>query len=128
VTATVPVSYRAVGSIVVADIDGCVSLDEVRGDLLSVITDQVHLGGVSALIDLRAVTPLSSSTNLRSLAAEIRKLNPSESQQRCAILVESEALFGLMLHEAYSDGASIDMRAFRDRADAVDWLNPRREV
>ena len=122
-----PVSYHAVGSIVFADIEGCVNVDEVRADLLDVITDQVHLGGVSALIDVRAVTALPSPTELRSLATEIRKLNSSRSPRRCALLVDSNSLFGLMrMLEAYCDGGSIDVRAFRDRAEAVDWLNPSR--
>jgi SpoIIAA-like len=125
----VTVSYHAVGSIVFADIDGCVSVEEVRADLLDVITDQVHLGGVSALIDFRAVTSLLSPTDLRSLAADVRKLTRAQGKQRCAILVESDALFGLMrMLEAYSDGASVEVRAFRDRADAVDWLNAPEEA
>ena len=117
------------GSIVFADIDGCVSVEEVRADLLDVITDQVHLGGVSALIDFRAVTTLLSPADLRSLATEVRKLTRAQGKQRCASLVQSDALFGLMrMLETYSDEASVEVRAFRDRDDAVDWLNTSREA
>jgi hypothetical protein len=120
----VPVSYRAVGNIVFADIDGCLSVEEVRADLLDVITDQVHLGGMAALLDFRSVSTLLSSASLRSVAAELRKLTSAQRQPRCAILADSDVVFGLLrMFETYCDGVGVEVRAFRDRGDAIEWLS-----
>ena len=117
------ITYRIVDEIVFTDMGASFSLDDVRGYLAAVMTDPSRRNGMPSLVDCRQVTTLLSPADLRTIAADIGTLTTSPVSGRCAVLAGSDVVFGLLrMYEAYSDGAPIEVRAFRDPDAATAWL------
>jgi hypothetical protein len=125
----VPISYRVSGKLVLTHVEGAVTVADVRAYLGAVRSDPAYRAGMSTLIDCRNVTTLLSSEELRIIAADIQHLTTSRARGRCAILAPSEAGFGLLrMYEAYSEGAPVEVRAFRERDEAMEWLEDAPDV
>lgn len=79
---------------------------------------------MNRVMDLRAVTQLPSSEDIRSLAAFARTKAPVETA-RMAIIAPSDLAFGVsMMFKAFV-GYGERLIVVRDEAEAMDWLLPR---
>lgn len=79
---------------------------------------------MNRVMDLRAVTALPSSEDIRSLAAFARTKAPVETA-RMAIIAPSDLAFGVsMMFKAFV-GYGERLIVVRDEAEAMDWLLPR---
>jgi hypothetical protein len=59
---------------------------------------------------------------------EIKAPTTSPVPGRCAVLAGSDVVFGLLrVYEAFSDGAPVTVRVFRDRNRALAWLKDERQ-
>jgi hypothetical protein len=118
------ISYQVLKNRVVTNVEGEVTLDDVRAYLVAVRSDPAYRPGIPTLIDCRKVTTLLTPEDLRTIVADIRRLTTSPVAGRCAMLAPSAAGFGLLrMFEAYSDGAPVEVRAFHDDAEALAWLD-----
>lgn len=118
------ISYRIIDGIVFTDMEASFSLDDVRVYLAAVMTDPSYRNGMPSLVDCRRVTALLSPEELRVIAADIGKLTTAPVSGRCAVLASSDVVFGLLrMYEVYSDGAPVEVRAFRDQNEAMAWLH-----
>ena len=97
-------------------------------DLLTYFADtRAHpdyLPAMNRVMDLRAVTQLPSSEDIRSLAAFARTRAPVETA-RMAIIAPSDLAFGVsMMFKAFV-GYGERLIVVRDEKEAMDWLLPR---
>ena len=75
-------------------------------------------------MDCRKVKALMKPEDLRVIAADIEKMTVVPAPGRCAVLAGSDVVFGLLrMYEAYSDGSPVEVRAFRDAAEARAWVD-----
>lgn len=117
------ISYQIVEDVVFSNIEATSSLDDVRAYLVAVLADPAYRAGMPSLVDCRKVTALLSPAELRAIAAEIASITTAPVAGRCAVLAASDVVFGLVrTYEAYSEGAPIEVRAFRDYDEAMAWL------
>lgn len=80
--------------------------------------------GMNRVMDLRAITQLPSSEDIRSLAAFARTKAPVETA-RMAIIAPSDLAFGVsMMFKAFV-GYGERLIVVRDEREAMDWLLPR---
>lgn len=117
------ISYQIVDGIVFTTMEATLSLDDVRAYLVTVLADPAYQPGMPSLVDCRKVTALLSPAELRAIAADIGSTTAAPVTGRCAVLAASDVVFGLVrMYEAYSEGAPIEVRAFRDYDQAMAWL------
>jgi hypothetical protein len=109
---------------VFARVDGALAVDGVLGYLETVRADKTPISGLPALVDCRGMKGTLSADELRIIAAKVRSWTKKRSPRvRCAFLVESDLHFGLVrMFEALSDGIALSISAFRDRVEAMRWL------
>jgi hypothetical protein len=120
----VPFSYRVADDRVFANVEGLLALNDVLGYLSRIRSDRAKLAGMPAVVDCRKMTGTLSAKELRAIAAEVRGWSKARTPRiRCAFLVESDLHFGLVrMFEALSDGIALSISAFRDRVEAMKWL------
>jgi hypothetical protein len=119
----VGISYQIVDGIVFTTMEATLSLGDVRVYLAAVLADPAYHAGMPSLVDCRQVTALLSPADLRTIAAEIANITTAPVAGRCAVLAASDVVFGLVrMYEAYSEGAPVEVRAFRDYDEAMAWL------
>ena len=117
------ISYQIVDGIVFTNIEATFSVDDVRAYLVAAVADPSYRAGMPSLVDCRQVTALLSPAELRIIAAEIASITTAPVAGRCAVLAASDVVFGLVrMYEAYSEGAPVDVCAFRDHDAAMAWL------
>ena len=119
-----PFSYRVVADRVFARVDGALAVDGVLGYLETVRADKTPISGLPALVDCRGMKGTLSADELRIIAAKVRGGTKKRSPRvRCAFLVGSDLHFGLVrMFEALTDGVPLSISAFRDRVEAMKWL------
>lgn len=118
------ISYRIVDDMVFTEMGASFSLDDVRAYLAAVLGDPSYRSGMPSLVDCRHVTALLSPADLRVIAADIASVTTAPVSGRCAVLAATDVVFGMVrMYEAYSDGAPVEVRAFREKNEAMAWLN-----
>jgi hypothetical protein len=96
-------------------------------DLRSLERDLAAMPGFAtdfnAIIDLRGVTSLMGTDDLRNLAMQA-KGRSVEHRSRRAILTSEDVMFGLVrMFEAHAEGSPTVYRAFRSLTDALKFLD-----
>ena len=79
--------------------------------------------GFDILLDYRQVAAPGSTWLARAGAEQMRKHEAQLRGVRMAMIVDGEAKFGMArMFATLSESASINVRVFRDAADATEWL------
>lgn len=105
-------------------IEGRVTTEEVLQYRRDLLADPAFRPGMSVLVDATtADTTAISGSALESIAENLVALSPGAAPGRLAVVVESNATFGLARrYEVLTEGAPTRVRAFRDEAEAMEWI------
>lgn len=118
-----PLTYRVdtTHGIVRSHGSGTLTMDELLGYFEASRADPHYHESMHRLMDLREVTHLPSSEDIRALAAFARTKAPVETA-RMAILASSDLAFGVsMMFKAFV-GYGERLIVVRDEREAMDWL------
>ncbi len=89
--------------------------------------DPLRQSELDVFLDLYDVETLPLVHELWSVVMEMRRIRKVVSFRACAILVRTDALFGMMrMYETFSEGLFIRSKTFRERVSAEAWLNTNR--
>ena len=118
------ISYIVENGILLTNLRGNVTPDDVRSYRAAVRADPIARPGLLALVDCREVSTLFSTADLKTLAAEaVNAYAHNAVRQRCAVLVASDVAFGLArMYEVLLKGTPIDLEFFRNSEEAMSWL------
>jgi hypothetical protein len=121
----VPLSYEIDSklSILRIHVEGSPGARE-QGELASQwANDPCYRAGMPILVDNRERSKLSSTPQIGKMAALIEHSELFPVPTRCALLVSSDAQFGMARMFALRSGeTNLETRAFRDAAEAERWL------
>jgi hypothetical protein len=121
----VPVSYQydETMKMVRTCATGPLNLPEVLAHFAELAQDPRLPPRVKVFLDLRGVTSLPESDQLRAVVSQIERVRPAVTFDACAVLVGTDAMFGMMrMFQTFADGLFSASRTFRDADDAEDWL------
>ena len=100
-----------------------VTTEEVREHFDELLADPSYEPGLDALVDLVDCETLLGIDQLRSVAEHATADLSSLRFGRLAIVVVSDALFGMVrMFHTLSEAAFSDAQVFRDRDQALQWL------
>jgi len=100
---------------------GVLSVADMMAYFTATRADPRYEHDMHRVMDLRGVTQLPSSEDIRSLAAFARTLAPEETA-RMAIIASSDLAFGVsMMFKAFV-GYGERLVVVRDEGEAMDWL------
>jgi len=106
---------------------GDVTLAEVLDHFRVLEADPSLPDGLDVLLDLSGMTSLPNSNQLRSAAERIGQLRSKVSWGICAIVANSEVLFGMIrMFEVYAEDFFAATRVFRKLSDAEAWFRSAR--
>jgi len=109
--------------IVHTKLSGQFSAEEVTAYRDRLLGDPDYRPGMLGFVDCREVESLPSASTLQLLALEISRRQEAVGSSRVAVVVASEAAYGLMrMYEVYIASTSIKVKVFRDEAEALSWL------
>jgi len=120
-----PITFRIDrdAGIVRTRISGQFSAAEVTAYRDQLFSDPDYHPGMLGFVDCREVEALPSADTLQLLALEITRRQEAVGATRVAVVVASEAAYGLMrMYEVYTAATVIKVKAFRDEAGALAWL------
>jgi hypothetical protein len=102
---------------------GEVTLDEVLEHFDELSADPAFEPGLDVLLDVVDCKTLPGPDEVRSAAMRVTADLSTFRFSRLAILVASEALFGMMrMFHTFSESAFSEAQMFRDRDEALQWL------
>ena len=89
------------------------------------LTDSRIQPNFDRLAVYEATTAPLTSAEVRAMVEAATRV-PHSPRTRVAVVVRCDVMFGMMrMFEIYGDGAGIQVRVFRDRAEADRWLAAR---
>jgi len=119
-----PVKYRFESSIVVLEMSGDYSMDDLRATILNALADSARPSGAFLLIDLSRSRSIydRSSEDVKTMARFIGSLG-RHFNDRIALVASEDLPFGLMrMGSVGSDERGIKSEVFRTIAEARTWL------
>jgi hypothetical protein len=119
-----PVTYELHRPTIVVSLNGVYETSEVRAAILAAIADPRAAGATGLLFDVRHSASIAgrTATEVRAMADFIAA-NAERFGRRIALVAGSDAAFGLMRLGAVTvEQKGVDVRVFRDIADAEGWL------
>jgi hypothetical protein len=123
------VSYGGVGDVVVTELEGPLTVEDIRAFLAEIPAEWTHRAARPALIDCRKASIVLSLDEVRAIAKEAQWLVTSFFSRRFAILATSDLAFGTArMFEAYfgfeaaEQQSTVKVRTFRGFDDALKWL------
>jgi hypothetical protein len=120
-----PITYRIdqERGRIVTECSGNVTLPQVRAHFDQLQRDPACPRRLDVLLDLSEETSLPESPHIRAAAERIGQLEDIVFQA-CAILAPQDAIFGMArVFEVFARGHFADIRTFRNRKDAEEWLD-----
>ena len=100
-----------------------VTIEEVLEHFDELLADPSYEPGLDALLDLVDCETLLGIDQLRSVAGRVTADLSSLRFGRLAIVVVSDALFGMVrMFHTFSEAAFSDAQIFRDHDQALQWL------
>jgi hypothetical protein len=126
-----PITYKidTESSSIRTDCVGDVTLAEVLDHFRVLEADPALPDRLDVLLDLSKMTLLPNSNDLRSAAERIGQLRSKVSWGVCAIVANSDALFGMIrMFEVYAEDFFAATRVFRKLPDAEAWFWSARTV
>jgi hypothetical protein len=120
------IQYRIDASInrITTQVFGEVSIDEVFAHFDELVADPSYETDLDALLDLTDCRTLGEFVEIRMVAARVTADHSSLRFGRMAIVVASEALFGILrMFHTLSESAFTEAQIFRDRDEALQWLD-----
>jgi len=104
------------------EIEGEVSGEEMRASIEALHADPLYHSELGRLIDVRQITSLPASDELREFA-RLALAGGARRRTRRAVLVDSDVANGLArMLEAYSAEGPTEYRPFRSHEHALQWL------
>jgi len=104
-------------------LSGQFSAPEVTAYRDRLLSDPDYRPGMLGFVDCREIESLPSADALQLLALEITRRQNTVGTTRVAVVVASEAAYGLMrMYEVYTAATSIKVKVFREEAEALSWL------
>ena len=104
-------------------LSGQFSAAEVTAYRDQLLSDPDYRPGMLGFVDCREIESLPSADTLQLLALEIARRQDAVGATRVAVVVASEAAYGLMrMYEVYTAATSIKVKVFREEATALAWL------
>ncbi|HEX7476578.1 MAG TPA: hypothetical protein VF331_02105 [Polyangiales bacterium] len=107
-------------------VDASFALAEVFAYRQALLTDPAYRPGMRSLVDCRTVTTLPDAEQLRALAQDIGMREPALQRARCAVVVGSDAAYGLLrMYAVYTEteASPVTVRGFRELEAALQWLD-----
>lgn len=120
-----PVTYRVSPEhrLLETRLEGRITVAEIVAYTRELETVPGYRGDFDAIIDVRGVTSLLGTDELRQLGAAVRDRDPSLASRRAIVTGEQDVVYGLVRQfESYAEGGPASYRAFRRLADAVAWI------
>jgi len=109
--------------IVQTKVSGQFTAEEVTAYRDRLLSDPDYRPGMLGFVDCREVESLPSTSTLQLLALEITRRQEAVGPTRVAVVVASEAAYGLMrMYEVYTASTPIRIKTFREEAEALSWL------
>lgn len=110
--------------LLIVEVEGRVLPDDVVRYRTRLLADSDFSPGMNTLVDCRnASTDGFNATDLQFLANDIASRRRLLGRARCAVLVATEAAYGLLrMYEAYTLESPVEVRVFRDEAEARAWV------
>jgi hypothetical protein len=122
----VPITYRIDAELGIARViaRGMSTPDDVRAYRRALLADPSFGPGLQLLVDATDLdTTAFTRAGLEALAQDWRTIVPANTTIRMAILVGSNAAYGLArMYEVFTENTPILARAFQEEAGAVMWL------
>ncbi|HJQ21369.1 MAG TPA: STAS/SEC14 domain-containing protein [Gemmatimonadaceae bacterium] len=101
---------------------GAVTFDEVERLIGDLEADPRLTCGIRVLVDARAVSDVPTTSELRTIAADLGRLVP-RGMQRIAVVTESTFVYGIArMFAVFADAVCITVHPFRCMSDATAWL------
>ena len=119
-----PAAYRIDPErrVVLWDLSGPLTDDELLTNWRELRDDPEYDPAHRILIDARAITSLGVTS---AAVSEMARLSPDVGGAKRAIVVSSNAVFGLArAYQILRDDAPEEVQVFRDVGEARDWLGP----
>ena len=120
-----PIDYRIDGDwgIVVTMVSGEVTTEDLRGHATALANDP-RARECDELADLSGVTGVSVPTEaVRGMAEWLRDADTNRPGGKLALVAPTDVGFGMArLYEVHREHPDIEVRVFRERGDALDWL------
>ena len=119
-----PATYRFDSTIIVVELVGEYSIDDLRTAILTSLNDPRCPNNASLMIDLSKSQSIHerSSTSVNAMATFIGSFG-KKYNNRLAIVVPDDLTFGLMRMSSISaDSYGIELKIFRDYTEARTWL------
>jgi NAD(P)-dependent dehydrogenase (short-subunit alcohol dehydrogenase family) len=103
---------------------GEVTIDEVLQHFDELSADPSYEPDLDVLLDLIDCKTLANADEIRTAAARVTADLSTLRFGRLAIVVASEALFGMLrMFHSFSESAFSEAQIFRDRDEALKWLD-----
>lgn len=104
-------------------VEGQVTVAEIEAYMAALEATPGYRGDFDAIIDVRDVTSLMGTEEMRHLGALVRGRDPALESRRAIVTGDQDVVYGLIRQfESYAEGGPTRYRAFRRMADAVSWL------
>lgn len=120
-----PVNYKynPVKNALYGNMEGKISLDELKEALDQITNSKEFSPDVKAIWDLRKLDFTSLNTEFGEQLVSIRSLRPERGETKIAIVAEHDLGFGLnRMYGALSEKLAQKVMAFRDYDEAEAWL------
>jgi hypothetical protein len=102
---------------------GNVTLEEVLAHFRELEKDPGAAGRLDVFLDVSETTSLPFGFQIAAVADQLRKVRQTVRFNACAVLTQSDALYGMMrVFQVMTEPYFQALRVFRDRAEAETWL------
>lgn len=102
---------------------GNVTLEEVLAHFRDLEKDPGAAGRLDVFLDVSETTSLPFGFQIAAVADQLRKVRQTVRFNACAVLTQSDALYGMMrVFQVLAEPYFGALRVFRDRGQAEAWL------
>jgi hypothetical protein len=102
---------------------GEVTVNELTESFSKVLQDPDYRSGMPSLSDLRDLKVTGFTPTIRGIAEFIERRREQTGAARAAVVVSSEAAYGLLrMLQALTHKSPMEIRPFRKMEEALEWL------
>ena len=124
-----PVTYQidSENAFIETHCKGEVTLDEVLDHFRQLDAEPSLPKRLDVLLDLNGMTSLPERDELLEVTRAVERLKTKVQWGACAIVASRDALFGMIrIFEVFAEKLFSDIRVFRNRKDAKQWITDNR--
>jgi hypothetical protein len=118
-----PISWRIVDGVVFLKSIGSATFEEWRAAVEGFLAHPDHKPGMGVVHDWRGLGEAPLPSDIRTRADYVKRHASSLARPRWALVVTEGVNYGMgRMAEGLVDGSSVELRAFRDLAEAEAWV------